>query len=72
MANTNYEQIGVVLRIDEYPGHPARVTVKEAFRSFDEARREADRLNTIAKPSSRYEAQVCKFYADGRDVHVSY
>jgi hypothetical protein len=54
---TSYEHVYVVVRHDPYLGPETpveqRFTLAKAYHSFEEARRDADRLNQLARQSDR-------------------
>lgn len=73
----NLEQItlAVVVRYDGYdsdePQH--RITLKEAFRSFEEADAEAKRLNKLKHADNRlYFVAPVRYFPEGRGVLAKY
>lgn len=75
-AKREYESLAVVVRLNLYETEDPskRVSLKEALPSFEEADREAERLNQLVSENDAvsYFVLPVRYFADGRDVEVGY
>lgn len=76
MSNRNpLTEVAVVVRYTAYAPEPEqRVALMEAFPSFEEAEREAIRLNKLVKdkPDISYFVAPVRYYPQGRNVKEGY